>query len=798
MGLCHKSCVLFMAKYKRKKAGEAGEKLSAPKLQQAILELFQRHPKKQLNPRQVIKKLGIDNNKDAVQHALEQLAESRQLVALDDFKFKLRAEAGAGLTKTLREGRVDMTRSGAAYIVCEGMDQDVFVGSRYLGNAMHGDIVKVKVWQARGRFRPEGEVVEVVERASEHFVGLIHVFRSFGIVGLDSNQPIDVLVPLEQLNGARDGDKVVVKITQWSAPGSPANLTGEVTAVLGKPGSSDVDMQAILINNGFHISFPKEVMREAEGLPAAISDQEIALRRDFRDVLTFTIDPIDAKDFDDAISLRYLEEGRVEVGVHIADVSHYVKPGSSLDQEAYQRSTSVYLVDRVCPMLPERLSNELCSLRPNEDKLTFSAVFIFDAGHKVVGRWFGKTVIHSDRRFAYEDVQQILETGEGDHAEALKLLNTIAKKLRDRRFRQGSIDFDSEEVRFRLDENGVPIAVYVKERKDAHMLIEDFMLLANREVAALIGRKEVGNKVKIPFVYRVHDEPDMEKVAELARFAAEMGFEMDIRSAKGVAKAYNALVEKARTEPGLRMLAPLAIRTMAKAEYSVENIGHYGLGFSHYAHFTSPIRRYSDVLAHRILERNLGRGQLYQTDAAKLEEQCKHISRQEKRAADAERESIKYKQVEFITKHLGEVFTGVVSGMADFGVFIELLDSRCEGMIPFDRLPESFEFENGRLSIRGRRTGRRLRMGDEINVRITDADLQRRRIEMDWEEGPAQSEGAVPEPERRHFGRQYPQDEPRRGERKGATRKEGSRKGGPRVKGNPNPAKAIRNKKRKS
>ena len=729
-----------MAKFKRKKAGEAGQQLSAPKLQIAILELFRTHPKKQLNPKQVLSKLKVANNKDAVASALDELAAAHKLIALEDFRYKFRPQPNPHRMQLLREGRVDMTRSGAAYIVTEGQEQDVFVGPRYLKGAMHGDTVQIRVWQGTGRLKPEGEVVSVIERASEHFVGLLRIYQAFGLVTLDGDQNIDVRVPSEALGGGTDGDKVVVKITRWSAEQGAANFGGEITAVLGRPGTSDVDMQAILINNGFQISFPIAAIREADALPPAISEQEIALRRDMRDILTFTIDPIDAKDFDDALSIRTLDDGKLEIGVHIADVSHYVKPGSALDKEAYQRSTSVYLVDRVCPMLPERLSNELCSLRPNEDKLTFSAVFIFDANFRIAGRWFGKTVIHSDRRFAYEQVQEILESTEErpaeDYAAELKLLNTIAKKLRTRRFRQGSIDFDTEEVRFRLDDNGVPLEVYVKERKDAHMLIEEFMLLANKEVSLLIHHKEEKQRQNIPFVYRVHDEPDLEKVAELARFAAAMGFDMDIQSPRSIGKSYNRLIEQARKEPGLKLLAPLAIRTMAKAVYSTDNIGHYGLGFSHYTHFTSPIRRYSDVLAHRILERNLGQGALYQTDKNKLSEQCGHISRQEKRAADAERDSIKYKQAEFMSKHVGDVFNGLVSGLTDFGVFVELIDSHCEGLIPFERLPDNFEFASGKLSMRGRRTGSSIRMGDEVKIRILDTDIQRRRIEMAWVEGP--------------------------------------------------------------
>lgn len=714
----------------------AGKKLSVPQLQNVVLDLFQRNPKKQFNPKQVIQKLQIDNNKDAVQHALDQLTEAKHLLATADFRYKLRREAAAGLSKTEHLGRVDMTRTGAAYILCEGLEDDVFVAPRNMNGALNADYVKVRVWTARGRHKPEGEIVEVIERATEHFVGLLNIFQRFGVVALDGNVPLDVMVDLDKLNGAADGEKVVVHVTQWTSEGRFANPRGEVTAVLGKPGTSDIDMQAILINNGFQISFPKAVIQEAESLPHHIGATEVNDRRDMRDILTFTIDPVDAKDFDDALSLRMLDDNRIEIGVHIADVSHYVKPATALDKEAYQRSTSVYLVDRVCPMLPERLSNELCSLRPHEDKLTFSAVFIFDESYKVVGRWFGKTIIHSDRRFTYEEAQEGLETGQGDYAQELQLLNQVAKKLRERRFKQGSIDFDSEEVRFRLDESGAPIEVYVKERKDSNMLVEDFMLLANREVAAFIARKEQANKVRIPYVYRVHDEPDLEKAADLARFAAELGFEMDVRSPKAVARSFNRLIEQAQTDPGLKLLAPLAIRTMAKAEYSTDNIGHYGLGFQYYSHFTSPIRRYSDVLAHRILERNLGRGNLYQTDGAKLEEQCKHISRQERRAAEAERESIKYKQVEFIEKHVGETFPGVVSGIAEFGIFVALTDSRCEGMIPFERLSDHFEMAAGRLSVRGQRSGMVIKMGDEIKVRVTEADIARRRIEMDLVEGP--------------------------------------------------------------
>jgi ribonuclease R len=498
--------------------------------------------------------------------------------------------------------------------------------------------------------------------------------------------------------------------------------------VLGAEGSSDIEMKAILINNGFQLTFPKAILEEAESLSGEMKDEEVARRRDFRGITTFTIDPVDAKDFDDALSYRRLENGNLEVGVHIADVTHFLEPGSALDKEGYKRSTSVYLVDRVLPMLPEKLSNELCSLRPNEDKYTFSAVFEFDENDQVVGRWFGKTLIHSDRRFSYEEAQEGLETGLGDFAEELKILNRVSKKLREKRFEQGSIDFDADEVRFRLDEHGVPIEVFIKERKEAHMLIEDFMLLANREVAAYIHQK--GQAQEIPFVYRIHDTPDPSRVAELVAFAKEMGFDMRIRGPKDIAPAFNRLAEESKLEPGLRLLEPLAIRTMAKAAYSTDNIGHYGLGFAYYGHFTSPIRRYSDVLAHRILFDNLGE-EAVRTNKTLLEERCKHISMQERKAMDAERESIKYKQVEYMGKRIGEVFEGRVSGIIDRGIFVELVETKCEGLVGFDSMPEPFDVEESRLRARGLRSKKIIKMGDLVKVLVTGANISRRQIEME-------------------------------------------------------------------
>lgn len=480
----------------KKKSKTKGKKLTSKQLQTEIVKLFKRNPKKRLNPKQVSRKLKADNNRDSIQHALEQLVEAKQLIALEDYKFKLRREAQAPSDRRTHFGVVDMTQTGSAYIICKDLENDVFVHARNLGSALDGDRVEVAVWTPRGRQRPEGEVVRVVERSNELFVGTLHLSEKYGFVTPDKhNMPVDIFVHLENTLGAEDQEKVIVRVEQWH-DGKGRSPVGRVTNRLGQEGSNDVAMMAILINNGFALDFPESVQAEAEELPTEVPLMEVHRRRDFREITTFTIDPEDAKDFDDALSIEYLENGHCQIGVHIADVSHYVLAGSALDEEALKRSTSVYLVDRVLPMLPEKLSNELCSLRPNEDKCTFSAVFEFDKHDKLVGRWFGKTVIHSDRRFSYEEAQEVLESGKGDFAEELKVLNRIAGKLRKKRFKEGSIDFDLEEVRFRLDENGFPLEVYTKERKEAHLLIEDFMLLANREVAEFVFNR--GKDLEIP------------------------------------------------------------------------------------------------------------------------------------------------------------------------------------------------------------------------------------------------------------------------------------------------------------
>lgn len=712
-------------------------KLTSKQLKQEILKLFRQDPKKRMNPKQVAMRLRVDNNKDSVQYALQKLVEENYLMELEDFKFQLKRGAASlpapGQKIAGVEGIVDMTRTGSAYVVIEGQEDDVYVSATNMHTALHGDRVRLRTWTLPGRRKQEGEVVEIVQRAREQFIGTFWQYPHYAIVAPDTLMPLDILVSPEGMLDAKDGDKVVVRIEQW-AGGKYQNPVGHIVYVLGKAGSHDIEMKSILINNGFNLLFPEEVLAESEALPGEITEEEIARRRDMRPVTTFTIDPENARDFDDALSFQVLENGHLEIGVHIADVSHYVKAGTALDKEAYLRSTSVYLVDRVLPMLPERLSNELCSLRPNEDKLTFSAIFEFDSSDKLVSKWFGKTIIHSDRRFTYEEAQEVLESGSGDFPEELARLNKLAKKMRAARFRKGAISFETEEVRFRLDEEGTPMEVFVKERKDAHMLIEDFMLLANKEVATYITEKGKAEGQEIPFVFRVHDEPNMEKVEDLARFAHELGVQMDISTPMNIARSYNRLAELAEKNQALRILEPIAIRTMAKAAYSSDNIGHYGLAFEYYAHFTSPIRRYSDVWAHRILEQNLGQTS-WRVNKVFLEEQCKHISKMERSAMEAERESIKYKQVEFMEKHVGQIFPGFIAGFSDRGIFVELKDSHCEGMASFDTFREPFEMDSSRLRIRGIYTGQQYRIGDEILVRIVRTDLERRQIDMAWAPG---------------------------------------------------------------
>lgn len=723
---------------KKKKPKQRGVKLSAKKLQKSILKLFQENPKAKLTVRYIKDKLKIANNKDSIGYALEQLQEKGLLKArTKKTKFFVKTKTKEKIFDKksnknqgqLYEGKVDITRSGDAYIVCKELDDDIYVSGKKLKSAMNGDLVLVELLPSRGRRRPEGKVKRVLERSITHFLGKLRLRKKYAVLVPDSTKiPFDIYVELDDTKGADDNDIVVVKVTKWPAR-SGESPVGVVTSVLGGVGGNELEMNSILLSNGFNMDFPEEVIDESEALDLEIPKSEATLRRDMRQTTTFTIDPDTAKDFDDALSIEFLDNGDCEVGVHIADVTHYVKEGTALDKEAYLRSTSVYLVDRVAPMLPERLSNELCSLRPHEDKCTFSAVFVFSKNGKIKSRWFGKTLIHSDRRFTYEEAQEVLESGKGDFAKELKKLNQLAHVLRKEKFKNGAIAFESDEVKFDLDDEGYPLGLYVKERKDAHMLIEDFMLLANREVATFIVKKQVNEK-EIPFVYRVHDLPNPDKLGDFVNFARSLEFELKTDTPRQIADSFNRLAEAAKANPILKMLEPLAIRTMSKAIYTSENIGHYGLGFDNYSHFTSPIRRYSDVLTHRILEKNL-ESKTYRMKKDRLEEMCVHISNQERKAMTAERESIKYKMVEYMEQFIGDEFEGFVSGIIDRGIFVELKETKAEGMVSFETMGEPYEVEEGRLKAIGKRSRSVIKMGDVVKVRIVDTDLDRRQIEME-------------------------------------------------------------------
>lgn len=636
-------------------------------------------------------------------------------------KFKLKSKIGH-IT-----GTVDMTARGAAFIVSDDLEEDVFVSQSNLNRALHGDVVKVYLFARRKSKQPEGEVVEIIKRKKTTFVGIIEISKNYAFLISDSRQmPYDIFLPLTKLNGAKDGEKAIVQITEW--PKKSKNPVGQVVSVLGKPGENDTEMHAILAEYDLPYQFPEKVNEAAELIPDKITEEEIALRRDFREVITFTIDPHDAKDFDDALSLRKLENGNWEVGVHIADVTHYVRKGSIIEQEAFERATSVYLVDRVVPMLPERLSNGLCSLRPNEEKLTFSAVFEMNNNAEVLDTWIGKTIINSDRRFTYEEAQQVIETGEGDFKEEVLCLDRLAKILRDQRFKKGAIDFDRYEVKFDIDEKGKPTRVFFKESKDSNKLIEEFMLLANKKVAESVGRVSKGKKAKT-FVYRTHDQPNPDKLNSFNQFIRKFGYGIKTTNAKAISTSMNNLLHSVKGESIQNLVETLAIRSMAKAEYSTVNIGHYGLHFDHYSHFTSPIRRYPDMMAHRLLEKYANGSKSVNAD--KYEEFCQHCSEMEQRAANAERASIKYKQVEFMQDHLGQEFEGTISGVTEWGFYVEIDENKCEGMVSIRELEDDFyEFDEENYCIVGRHHRKIYQLGDKINIRVAKANLVAKQLDF--------------------------------------------------------------------
>lgn len=639
------------------------------------------------------------------------------------------------------KGVLDVTRSGNGYVVVPGSQNDILVYAHDLNTALNGDLVKVKVIRVNpSTGKKEGRIVEVLQRRQTEFTGTIQLNLKVAFLIPDTDNPMpDIFIPFEKLNGAKNLDKAVVHLLKWNK--EDKKPVGEVMSILDAENQNDIAMKEILLESGFPIAFSDEVVEESERLPDIISEADREGRKDCRELLTFTIDPTDAKDFDDAISFRRINNQLYEVGVHIADVSHYVQQETELDDEAYKRATSVYLPDRVNPMLPERISNELCSLRPNEDKLTFSVLFTITSKGVVKDHWIGKTITHSNRRYTYDEVQNVIEGGEDENSKTILLLNKMAQSLRKERFSKGAINFSSVEVRFVLDEKSRPIAVVVKESKEAHQLIEELMLLANRTVATFASKIRIKEK-PLPFPYRIHDTPDEAKLLPFIEYAKKFGHHFDTSSPEAIASSFNKMLESAKGKPEQHVLEQLGIRTMAKARYTTENIGHYGLGFENYCHFTSPIRRYPDVMVHRILHSALtGHPKVEK----KLEEKCVHCSERERAAMESERAGHKYKQVEYMGNFLGEVFEGIVSGVASFGFWVETIEQKCEGMVSTASLSDYDDFRliEGEYSLAGRRSGRMFRMGDRVTIRVVAANLDKRQLDYEWVPFPEKEEQGV-------------------------------------------------------
>ena len=633
------------------------------------------------------------------------------------------------------KGVIDITRSGMGYVVVESLHKDVLVRPQFQHNALHGDTVEVDIVKQSSSGKTEGVIQKVIRRKQIEFIGTIDHRSKNAYFIADTDRPVpDFKIPAENLKGATNGQKVIVRLVKWDA--KMKQPEGEVIEIVHAEQENDLAMKQILMQSGFTLEFSDQAMEDALRLSDRITNDEEKKRRDFRNILTFTIDPVDAKDFDDALSFQKLDHGLYEIGVHIADVSHFVTPGTTLDEEAYARATSVYLPDRVLPMLPERISNELCSLRPKEDKYTFSAVFTMNASGVVQSCWLGRTIIHSDHRFTYEEVQEIIESGEGKFRDEILLFNTIAQKLRGERFKKGAINFSSQEVRFVLDDQRVPIGITLKESKQAHQLIEEFMLLANKYVAQYIGNIKVNEK-DMPLPYRVHDTPDEAKLGLFMVFAKKYGHRFDTSSPEKIAASFNQMLDDARGKPEQHVLETLGIRTMAKAVYTTDNIGHYGLGFEHYCHFTSPIRRYPDVLVHRVLQQCLDNAPMIDK---KMEAKCKHCSERERSAMESERAANKYKQVEYMKKFLGQSFEGVISGVASFGFWVETIEHKCEGLVSLLSIShmDEFIFLEEDYCLNGKHSGRKFKIGDKVTILVAAANLEKRQLDYEWIPAPGE------------------------------------------------------------
>lgn len=711
---------------KKTREKKAGKRMTKKQLTEILMDLFQQHPAEELSQKYIFDTLRLTT------HPLKMLCmEILYDFIADDFikesskhRYKLQ-NRGVEMTGTFQR-----KSNGKNTFIPDDGGEPILIAERNSAHALNGDKVKVSFFARRKRHMIEAEVVEILERSNDTFVGTLDITSQYAFLLTESRTLAnDIFIPKDRLKGGKDGDKAIVKIVEW--PERFNNPIGEVVEILGPAGDNNTEMHAILAEFGLPYAYPKNVVQAAEKISADITEEEIAKREDFRDVLTFTCDPADAKDFDDALSIRKLENGLWEVGVHIADVTHYVKEGSVIDKEALNRATSVYLVDRTVPMLPEKLCNNLCSLRPDEEKLTYSVIFEMNEKAEVKKSRIVHTIIKSNRRFCYEEVQKIIENKQGEFVDEILALDGMAKKLREKRFKNGAINFERVEVKFKIDKKGKPLGVYFKESKDANKLIEEFMLLANRTVAEKIGKVGKGKKAKT-FVYRVHDQPDPEKLANLSEFISRFGYKLRTSGTNGeISKSFNHMLADIKGKKEQNLIELISIKAMQKAYYSTHNIGHYGLAFSHYTHFTSPIRRYPDMMAHRLLTKYLeeeGRS----ANLGKYEDMCEQSSKMEEIAAQAERASIKYKQVEFMKDKIGQVFPGVVSSISEWGIYVELTESKCEGLVPIRDLGDDYyEFDEKNYCLRGRRNHNVYQLGDELNVRVARANLEKKQLDFE-------------------------------------------------------------------
>lgn len=704
-------------------------------LTKQLLSIFSKNPTQEFNYKQLAAKIGVTDaaSKNQILQKLEELKGKKRIDETSRGKYKIH------LANNYFVGTLDVTSNGNAYLVCDELEKDLFIPNNNLNKALNLDVVKVFEYKRKGSKKTEGEVVEIIKRYKTEFVGVLQMNNNFGfVIPDDPKMYTDLFIPKKDLNNAVDGDKVVAELLEW--PQNSKNPFGKITKVIGKPGHHETEIHSILYEYSLPYEFPYEVEKEANDLSVEISNQEISKRRDLRSTTTFTIDPADAKDFDDALSFRIIENGNYEVGIHIADVTHYLTENSVLDQEAYKRATSVYLVDRVIPMLPEILSNNVCSLRPNEDKLTFSAVFEMDHNANIVNQWFGKTVIHSDKRFTYDQAQQIIEHGVDltcvknnekksiEISEALLALDKLAKILRNKRISKGAITFDKIEVKFHLDQDANPTGVYFKESNDANKLIEEFMLLANKRVAEFIGKTDSKADEKT-FVYRIHDEPNIDKLLSLNGLIQKFGYKINVKNKQTISASLNDLLKNVQGKAEENMVETLAIRSMSKAIYSTDNIGHYGLSFPYYSHFTSPIRRYPDVMVHRLLFHYLNGGK--SPKPFKYEEMCEHCSDREMMASSAERDSIKYMQVKYMQQHQDQLFDAVISGVTEWGIYVEIIENKCEGMVRIKDLKDDFYiFDEKQYALVGQSNKNLLQLGAKVKVKVKKVDLEKKHLDF--------------------------------------------------------------------